>query len=297
MESYLNSAFFSRLETLSLRLQPDLRGFFGGKHKVKSYGQTIDFADYREYVPGDDIRRIDWNLYSRFKKLYLKLFTDERQMQVQIFLDCSASMGLNPEKAKYAISAMASLGYLAVRSTDKISMYFIKDNTVHNPYGKIIGRNAFFGMVSELESVKFEGESDFYSAITHCEGTGYNDGLTIIISDFMTDSDYKGAVKFLCEKRRQVLLLQILTPEEISPAYMGKNHLIDVETTEIDDKRNMRLRITRSMLSEYDEVMKEIFKDLRNFAISQNIDYVSVRTDVPIEKMLFGELLKTGLIS
>ena len=89
--SYLNDAFFSRLETLALNLRADLAGFFGGKHLVKTYGQTVEFADYREYMLGDDIRRIDWNLYSRFEKHFLKLFTDERQMHVRIFLDCSAS--------------------------------------------------------------------------------------------------------------------------------------------------------------------------------------------------------------
>ncbi len=99
--SYLNDAFFSRLETLALNLRPDLSGFFGGKHLVRTYGQTVEFADYREYMLGDDIRRIDWNLYSRFEKYFLKLFTDERQMHTQIFLDCSASMGkINPERVR-----------------------------------------------------------------------------------------------------------------------------------------------------------------------------------------------------
>ena len=91
--SYLNDAFFGRLEALSLQLKSNLTGYFGGKHLVRSYGQTVEFADFREYQLGDDIRRIDWNMYSRFEKYFLRLFTDERQMQIQIFIDCSASMG------------------------------------------------------------------------------------------------------------------------------------------------------------------------------------------------------------
>lgn len=83
---YLSDDFFSRLETLSLHLQADLTGYFGGKHLIKKYGQTIEFADFREYRLGDDIRRIDWNLYARLGKYFLKLFTDERQMHVKIFL-------------------------------------------------------------------------------------------------------------------------------------------------------------------------------------------------------------------
>lgn len=296
MESYLSSGFFNRLETLTLHIQPDLRGFFGGKHLVKSYGQTIDFADYREYVLGDDIRRIDWNLYSRFKKHYLKLFTDERQMHVQIFVDCSASMGLNPNKGRYVISLMAALGYLAIRSTDKLSLYFIRGDKAEDPFGKLIGKDSFFRAINRLGDLKFEGEADFEPAIIRCGTTNAKDGLTIIISDFMTDSNWKKATKFLRNKGRQILLLQVLTPEEAEPNYIGRNHLIDVETTDIADERNLRMKISRSMLLTYEEVMNEIYADLRQFSAANNCDYVSIRTDVPIEKIIFGNLLRMGVI-
>ena len=125
--SYLNDAFFSRLETLALNLRANLAGFFGGKHLVKTYGQTVEFADYREYMPGDDIRRIDWNLFSRFEKYFLKLFTDERQMHVRIFLDCSASMGKEaPQKGAYAVAFGAALGFLAVHNMDKVSFRLMR---------------------------------------------------------------------------------------------------------------------------------------------------------------------------
>lgn len=149
--SYLNDAFFSRLETLALNLRTDLSGYFGGKHLVKTYGQTVEFADYREYQLGDDIRRIDWNLYSRFEKYFLKLFTDERQMQIQIFLDCSASMGKeNPKKAAYAIATAAALGFLSVHNMDKVSYKLMRENRSEDPFGTIVGKNAFFRAISEL---------------------------------------------------------------------------------------------------------------------------------------------------
>lgn len=142
--SYLNDAFFSRLETLALNLRADLAGFFGGKHLVKTYGQTVEFADYREYMLGDDIRRIDWNLYSRFEKHFLKLFTDERQMHVRIFLDCSASMGrANPQKGSYAVAVAAAIGFLAVHNMDKVTFQLMKGDTAENPFGTIIGKNNF----------------------------------------------------------------------------------------------------------------------------------------------------------
>ena len=125
----LNDRFFSRLEALAFNLRSNLTGYFGGKHLVNTYGQTVEFSDFREYQLGDDIRRIDWNLYSRFEKYFLKLFTDERQMQVQIFLDCSGSMGKdNPEKGSYAVAAAAALGFLAVHNMDKVTFNLMKGN-------------------------------------------------------------------------------------------------------------------------------------------------------------------------
>lgn len=142
--SYLNDGFFSRLETLALNLKTNLSGYFGGKHLVSTYGQTVEFSDFREYQPGDDIRRIDWNLYSRFEKYFLKLFTDERQMQVQIFIDCSASMGKdNPKKAAYVVATAAALGFLAVQNMDKASFYLMKGDNAENENGTIVGKNAF----------------------------------------------------------------------------------------------------------------------------------------------------------
>lgn len=143
--SYLNDEFFSRLETLAVNLRTSLTGFFGGKHLVRSYGQTVEFADYREYMLGDDIRRIDWNLYSRFEKYFLKLFTDERQMHARVFLDCSASMGKeNPAKAAYAVAVTAALGFLSVHNMDKFSCFLLRGGKAENPFGTIRGKDGFF---------------------------------------------------------------------------------------------------------------------------------------------------------
>lgn len=295
--SYLNDAFFSRLETLALNLKADLSGFFGGKHLVRTYGQTVEFADYREYQLGDDIRRIDWNLYSRFEKYFLKLFTDERQMHVRIFLDCSASMGkASEQKGAYAIATAAALGFLAVHNMDKVSYQLIRGNKAENPFGTIVGKNAFFRAIGELEKVEFEGECSISEAVTGSADRGSNDGLTVIITDFFTDNDWKKAVDYLCYKKRQVILLQVLSPEEKDPSYSGRVNLIDAESGSLDDARNLRLRITRSRLLAYEEAMRDMMEGIKEFSTSRGVDFISVSCDQPIEKMLFGELLKVGIM-
>ena len=296
--SYLNDSFFNRLETLSLELRADLAGFFGGKHLVRTYGQTVEFADYREYMLGDDIRRIDWNLYSRFEKYFLKLFTDERQMHTQIFIDCSASMGKDdPRKGSYAVAVAAALGYLSVHNMDKVSFKLVKGNKAEDPYGTIVGKRAFFNAVSTFDNLEFDGDSDLRSAIINTPNPGNNDGLTVIISDFFTDVDWKSAVDYLCYKKRQVILIQVLTPDELDPLYSGRVNLIDSEATMEIDSRNMKMNIDRSAQTAYDEAMHDLIEDIRTFANSRDAAFITVSTDKPIENVLFKELLKVGIMA
>ena len=211
--SYLNDDFFSRLETCALNLKRELSGFFGGKHLVKTYGQTVEFADYREYMLGDDIRRIDWNLFSRFEKYFLKLFTDERQMHTQIYLDCSASMGkISQQKAAYATAFAAALGFLSVHNMDKLSYRMLHGTKAEDPFGLIVGKTPFFRAVSQFDDLKFEDDADLEKSIVGSEVSQAN-GLSVIISDFFTESNWKKAVDYLSYKKRQVLLVQIMTPE------------------------------------------------------------------------------------
>ena len=295
--AYLNDEFFSRLETLALNLRADLNGYFGGKHFVRSYGQTVEFADYREYQLGDDIRRIDWNLFSRFEKYFIRLFTDERQMDVQIFLDCSASMGKeNRAKAEYAVSVAASLCFLAVHNMDKVSFKLIKEDAVDDPFGTIIGKNSFFRAISLLENLDFSDDADISQAVSSCANTGSNNGLSVIISDFLTRKDWKKAVDYLTYKKRQVLAIQLLSPEEEEPTYSGRVSLIDVESGDLADPRNMKLRITRSLQLAYREALKDMKADIKSFCASRGADFISVSTDKPVERMLFGELLKAGIM-
>ena len=293
--AYLNDEFFSRLETLALNLRADLNGYFGGKHFVRSYRQTVEFADYREYQLGDDIRRIDWNLFSRFEKYFIRLFTDERQMDVQIFLDCSASMGKeNRAKAEYAVSVAAALGFLSVHNMDKVSFKLIKEDAVDDPFGTIIGKNSFFRAISFLENLDFSDDANISQAVSSCANTGSNNGLSVIISDFLTRKDWKKAVDYLTYKKRQVLAIQLLSPEEEEPTYSGRVSLIDVESGDLADPRNMKLRITRSLQLAYQEALKDMKADIKSFCASRGADFISVTTDKPVERMLFGELLKAG---
>lgn len=292
---YINSIFFQKLEEESLNLKTNLRGFFGGKHRTNKYGQTIEFADYREYMLGDDIRKIDWNLYSRFEKHFIKLYTDERQMKVSIYIDGSSSMGkYNNKKGNYAVALAAALGFLGVKNMDKISFNVIKDKYIDSS-GSLIGTNKFYRFISTFEDIQFEGDSFISEAILKEEDSG-KDGISIIISDFLTNNDWKKAVDYLIYQGKQVLLVQVLSKDEVSPNYLGKFNLLDSESLDMEDSRNLRLNVDNNFIKAYDLALETIQKEIKDFCVSRGADYTCVSTNTPIDKAIFGELLKVGII-
>lgn len=297
-QSYLNDEFFSRLESLAFNLRKDLGGFFGGKHLVSTYGQTVEFADYREYMLGDDIRRIDWNLYSRFEKYFIKLFTDERQMHVHIYIDCSASMGkVNPNKGAYAIAVAAAIGYLAIHNMDKVSYHLIKGAKVENPFGTIVGKRAFFRAMTTLEQIDFTDEAEISPAIVGDPNVGTGDGLSVLISDFFSDNDWKKGVDYLVYKKNQILLAQIYSPDELDPTYTDRVNLIDSESTDIADSKNMKIRINKSMQLAFREAVTAFIADITDFCKRRDAGFISLDCEKPIENQLFSELLKRGTVS
>ena len=296
--SYINDEFFSRLESLSFNLKSYLNGYFGGKHLVKTYGQTVEFADFRDYQLGDDIRRIDWNLYSRFEKFFIRLFTDERQMKVEIFLDSSASMGKdNHKKGAYATACASGIGYLAIHNMDKVSFNIMKEEKSENTYGTIVGKNQFFKSIEVLENLTFEGDTAIEKCIINSSDDTSGSGIAIIISDFMTETNWKKAVDYLRYKKRQVLLLQVMTPEELEPSYTGRVNLIDSESLDVADPRNMKLRINTSLQSAYQQALDDFKKDIYEFAKKRDVDYIFIDTKETIESVLFRQLLKVGIMS
>ncbi len=293
----ITDSFINRLEAITFNMKTFMRGFFGGIHKTNSYGSTVEFADFREYVLGDDIRRVDWNLYSRFEKFFIKLFTDERQMHIQILIDCSASMAFkNSNKDEFAIQAAAALGYLAIQNMDKVSIKLIHDNRIDDLCGVISGKSAFLRALTQLEDIKFSGTAQIDKAITNDLNPGYSDGMTVIISDFLTDNNWKTAVDFLLYRHREVMLVQVLDNAEVSPNYKGRHILIDSETVDRLDDRNIKLNITKSDYEAYLKALDDYLKDIETFVKKRNLSYLHGISTDPIEKLFFEQLYESGVI-
>ncbi len=280
-----------------MELLTPMQGYFGGAHRTRSYGSTVEFADFREYVPGDDLRRIDWNLYSRFEKHFIKLFVDERQMHTRIYLDGSASMqGVHSEKLIYALRVMAALGYLSVRSMDKVSFGLMQGDQMEDLCGLVAGMSAYYHAVDRLERVTCRGETDLRAAIADCPDVGYDDGLTVIISDLFTDSDWRSAVDYLIYRHREVMLIQVLSPEEAAPTYTGRLFLRDCEAADAEDPRNLKMRMSASTAKAYRMALEEHTRAIRSFCTARGVDYITAVTSEPVERLIFERLYESGVI-
>lgn len=293
----IDEEFISRLETLSYHVKTLMNGYHGGNHPAPSYGSTVEFADFREYMPGDDIRSIDWNLYSRFDKYFIRLFVDERQLHNQIFIDCSASMGsIAGDKSEAALKIAAAMGYLSVQEMDRVSIKTIKGKKANSISQTMTGKDALFQALNTLSMVDFQGSADLGEAICTCQEPGYDDGMSIIISDFLTESDWKKAVDYLLYRHREVMLIQVLTPQELDPAYNGKIQFIDVETNDFMDERNLKMKITKSSYLAYKDALADYLGDMEKFCRSRNVSYLMVDTSKSLEKQLFGQLYEKEVI-
>ncbi len=290
----INDGFLGRLEAISFNMKTAMRGFFGGTHKTKTYGSTVEFADYRDYILGDDIRRIDWKLYSRFEKFFIKLFTDERQMQIHIYLDCSRSLGYKESKKReFALQTVAALGYLAIQNMDKVSIRLVQGNTCIDQWGILSGKESFLGALAQLEDIEFKGASNMSKAITTCQNVGSSDGMSIIVSDFLNDDNWKAAVDYLLYKKREVMLVQTLDPEEMDPSYKGRTVLLDSEGNE---DYNLKMNITRAEYDAYQRALKEFLEDIKSFSRKRMLTYMFGRSDSDVEKVFFEQMYEQEVI-
>lgn len=293
----LDGDFLDRLDAAALLLKNPMTGYFGGSRKAKSYGSTVEFADFREYFPGDDIRRIDWNVYARFEKYFIKLFTDERQMHNHIMIDCSASMACGkPEKAAAALRIAAAFGYLSVTAMDRVSFKMLKGEKAEDLGFTVYNKDSFYRGAQILENTEFEGETNLEKSVTTIESPGYDDGLTIIISDFLTDSNWKKMIDFLVYNRREVLVIQVLSPDELYPDFDGRVHMVDSESFGFEDPKNMRVRMTRKLVEAYQKAFDEYEQELIDFCASRGATFFTVSSDEPIEKVIFGKGYETEII-
>lgn len=288
----INDEFLQQVELLQLLVKNNVAGMFGGNHKSKSYGSSCEFADYRDYIPGDDITKIDWNAFARFEKLYLKLYLDERQMHTRIYIDASRSMAYGKgKKDEQALKLAATLAYLSICEMDKVSVYAVHDGGLDEVIGGMLGKEAYINSIGKLNDIEFSGDSYISDAILPSR-VGYGDGMSVIISDFLTENDFERAIDHLASKRRDILCIQVLSKEEINPKIRGKMHLYDCE----NNNRYYRKNITREIIRAYKEAYQYATGRIRDYCAARGADYMLVAAEDRISEIFYNRMVNMGVV-
>ena len=288
----IDEAFLAQLEQLGTLLKNNVAGMFGGNRRSKNFGSSCEFADYRDYMPGDDVTKIDWNAYARFDKLYEKLYFDERQMHTKIYIDASRSMiHGSEEKAVAAIRLAAAFAYLSVSEMDKVSIYAIRGSELIEVAVGMVGKDSYLNFIGKLNEIEFDTDSKISEAIVP-SAVGRGDGYSILISDFLTEENFEAAIDRFAEQKRDILCVQILAREEINPQLRGKMHLFDSE----DQSKFFRKKIDQDVVRAYKDALKYVTDRIRLYCESRGGAYIFAPAYASLPEIFFDKFVDMGVV-
>ncbi|MCI8629082.1 MAG: DUF58 domain-containing protein [Firmicutes bacterium] len=285
LNDVFTKGYFTKLETFALHMRQKLDiGGYSGARKAKAQGNSLEFSDYREYRIGDDLRRIDWNSYARFEKLYMKIFLEEKQASINLFVDSSNSMS-EGNKSLYSKSLAASIAYIALKNMDKVNLFGWSDGLQQKKLNTHTS-NQFMNVVQFLNELEQKGETSFTKTIKECGSLPLGRGISFIFSDFLTEDNWKESMKLLQYKKQEIILVWVLGQQDVIPSQKGSLRLVDKETGETRD-----LELTADVLKNYQKALESYEADIREFCKKRGIVFVKAVDDMPLLKVLYNMLI------
>jgi len=286
----LDQYFLKKLDGLVLNARAALKGDMGGNRKSRSKGTSIEFSDFREYVVGDDFRRIDWNAYARFERLFVKLFMEEREASITVYVDLSGSMDWGrPNKGRLAKQLAAVFVYIALANLDRVSVMGIRDDvSTYLPY--FSGKQGFWKALKFIDELEFGGKTSLSNSIKRyaCIKPG---GISILITDLFSKDGYQEGLRYLQYQKQEITLVHIMAPWELEPELSGNLRLIDVE-----DGKAKEIVVTSQVLKAYKKTVDEFLKEVGTFCYTRGINYIPINSAVTVERVVFENLVKFGLV-
>lgn len=289
--SLLDAEFLARLEQLELVSRKIFVGRTKGERRSKRKGQSVEFADYRNYVVGDDLRFLDWNLYARLDKLFLRLFMEEEDLHFYLLLDNSASMDFgSPTKLHYARQVAAALGFIGLVNLDRVVVEAFNDRLVQSSPA-LRGRRSLWRLFDFLNKLEPAGPSDLTRALKAFSIKHTGKGIVVVLSDFMDKGGYADALRYLVARQMDVYVIQILSQEEIDPDLTGDLKLVDVE-----DADAAEVTVSLPLLRRYQENLAAFRAELHEFCARRGVNCLFTSTDVPFDRLVLTYLRQRGLV-
>lgn len=282
----LSEAFLRRLDAMQLNMRSPARGGAGGLRRSRSLGSSVEFSDFREYAAGDDLRRVDWNAYARFDRLFLKLFMEEQETQVNLLLDASASMDFGG-KWQLAQELCQLLGYLALRGGDRVTVYALRAEETHSE--PLHGRAGYMRLSAFLSSLRPQGEARLSALLPRLPLSGR--GISVLVSDLMSSDGYETALKALQYKKQETSVVQVLSPWELKPDLSDMVRLIDSETGEARE-----FTADSSAMAQYQRALQEMLHGAQAFCHARDMTYLMLSSEMDMEESALRSLSRAELI-
>lgn len=285
-EKLFDGAFFSKLATLRMSSKMKMTAGMSGGRKSSMKGNSVEFSDFREYILGDDIRKIDWNAYGRMDRLFIKLFQEEKEGVFRIFVDGSKSMDYGEKKKSVLARRIAGmLSYIILNNLDRVYLTKLGDEALQPGKG-MTGRQSFQKLLLALENMTFEGKSSLYEGIQKCKISGH--GITILISDFFNEEELEPMLRYLVYQKQEIILIHTLAAEEIDPDLEGHLNLIDMES-----RKDLRVSMSGSVLKKYQKTLHAFQERLIELSRKYQAHYMFVSTEDALDKFIF-EGIRSG---
>ena len=288
----LDPAFLRRLDTLSLRSRRIYRGMLRGERRSRTMGRGVEFADYRPYQVGDDFRYVDWNIYSRLDRLFIKLFSEEEDINVHLFVDASLSMDWGePSKLAYAVRLAAAIGYVGLHALDRVGAVAFSDRA-QATLAPHRGRGQTLRLFEFLAGIRGGGASDLRATMREYVYRTRRRGLLILISDLWMPDGYEEGLKLAQYHRFEPFVIHVVSEDEITPPVRGEARLVDVETGTATE-----VTIDGYALEAYTRARDAYFASVERFCVQHQIDYLRTATSIPFEDLVLRYLRMGGLLA
>jgi len=288
-----------KLEQLSLVAQRVRAGVMKGERRSTKRGGAIEFADYRDYTKGDDLRRVDWNIYARLERPFVKLLEEEEDLAVHLLLDSSGSMDWGEEethKLRYGLRLTGALGQIALSTGDRLTVQMIpavgqNARAGHGRFGPVRSRGHTFRLLEWLAAQTAAGTTDLNASLRDYVQSGVRPGLTLLISDLWSPAGFQDGVTALQARGHELGIIHLLSPDELDPPVGGDLRLVDIETGDAQE-----VSIDRPMRNLYRRRVDEWRAEIANWCRGRGVHYIPVSTQTPWEQLVLQTLRIQGLI-
>ncbi len=291
-----------KLEQLSLVAQRVRAGVIKGERRSTKRGTAIEFADYRDYAKGDDLRRVDWNIYARLERPFVKLLEEEEDLAVHLLLDTSSSMDWGEgehNKLRYGLQLTGALAHIALSTGDRVAVQCISPRSDRPngeeargmQFGPARGRGHTFPLFDWLAGRTAGGLTDLSAALRHYASSGVRPGLALLISDLWSPSGFHDGVTALQSRGHEVGILHLLSPDELDPPLGGDLRLVDVETSEAQE-----VTVDRPMHDLYRRRLDEWQQETAGWCRGRGVHYVPISTEVPWDQLVLRTLRARGIV-